>query len=195
MFGFFRDDIPLYQRILDPAGRRELDRLWRELDFITRAPMRQHADFIFYERAESRTFRDPAFDFVRSEDKSATSEPMLRRLTEVYLAKARESLRGGGDAGAIPVLERFFAGVRANIRRVERERLAAEPAHRKALLAFAERAYRRPLTAAERRGLLGFYRALRADGADHESAIRDAIARVLVSPNFLYLVLYTADSQ
>src|SRR6185436_6727859 len=49
MFGFFRDDLPLYQRILDAEGRRELDRLWRELDFITRAPQRQHADFLFYE--------------------------------------------------------------------------------------------------------------------------------------------------
>jgi hypothetical protein len=194
MFGFFRDDIPLYQRILDRPARRELDRLWRELDFITRAPMRQHADFIFYERAESRTFRDPAFDFVRSEDKSATSQGMLRRLTTVYLEKARENLRtAGGDAQAIPVLEKFFKDVAANIRRVERERLAAESSHLAALLAFAERAYRRPLTAAERGGLLSFYRSLRGDGVEHEDAIRDSVARVLMSPKFLYLVLYAQD--
>ena len=38
MFGFFRDDLPLVERILDARGRRELDQLWRELDFITLAP-------------------------------------------------------------------------------------------------------------------------------------------------------------
>ena len=133
--------------------------------------MRQHADFIFYERAESRTIKGPAFDFVRSEDKSATSEAMIRRLAKAYLAKARESLRSdGGDATAIPVLEQFFETVSANIRRVERERRAAEPSHLAALLAFAGRAYRRPLTAAERAGLLAFYRSLRARRAGPRAA-------------------------
>jgi hypothetical protein len=187
MFGYFRDDGPLYQRILDARGRRELDELWRELDFITLAPMRQHTDFIFYERAESRTLRAPAFDFIRAEDRSATSAAMIRRLAATYLATARESLRtGGGDARAIPVLEDFFRTVSANIRRVERERRAAERSHLASLLDFAGRAYRRPLTAAERSGLVGFYRSLRSDGIDHQSAIRDAVARVLLSPHFLY---------
>ena len=190
MFGYFRDDLPLVQQILDEAGRRELDRLWRELDFITLAPMRQHADFIFYERAEgSRTIKGPAFDFLRSEDKSATSDAVLRRLAQVYLAHARDSLRtDGGDPRAIPVLEQFFTSVRANIRRVERERLAAEPGHLTSLLAFAGRAYRRPLTGGERAGLLAFYRGLRRDGLDHEGAIRDGVARILMSPSFLYRV-------
>jgi hypothetical protein len=188
MFGFFRDDLPLYQRILDDKGRRELDGLWRELDYITRAPMRQHADFIFYERAESRTIKGPAFDFVRSEDKSATSDAMIRRLARVYVAQARESLRtSGGDAHAIAVLEQFFRTVSANIRRVERQQRAAEPSHLHALLAFAGRAYRRPLTGAERASLLGFYRSQRRDGVDHESALRDTLARVLMSPHFVYL--------
>ncbi len=188
MFGFFRDDLPLYQRILDAEGRRELDRLWGELDFITQAPRRQHADYIFYERAESGSIKGPAFDFLRSEDKSATSEATIRRLATAYLANARTSLRsGGGDGRVIPILERFFRDVSANLRRVEREQRAAEPRHLAALLTFASRAYRRPLTPAERAGLLGFYRSLRREGLDHEAAVRDSIARVLMSPNFLYL--------
>jgi hypothetical protein len=187
MFGFFRDDQPLYRRILDERGRRELDELWRELDFITRAPQRQHADFLFYERGESRTLRAPAFDFIRAEDRSAVTPPMIRRLATAYLAIARESLRtGGGDPRAIPVLEGFFRDVAANVERVDRERRQAEPTHVSALLAFAGRAYRRPLTAAERSGLRRFYRSLRDEGMDHESAIRDGVARVLMSPNFLY---------
>jgi hypothetical protein len=189
MFGFFRDDGPLYQRVLDGAGRRELDELWRELDFVTGAPQRQHVDFLFYERGESRTLRAPAFDFIRAEDRSAVTPPMIRRLAAAYLAVARENLgASGGDPRTIPVLEGFFRDVAANVERVERERHQAEPAHVAALLDFAQRAYRRPLTAAERAGLRGFYQSLRRDGLDHESAIRDGVARVLMSPHFLYRV-------
>jgi hypothetical protein len=187
MFGFFRDDGPLYQRILDARQRRELDQLWRELDFITLAPLRQHADFLSNERGESRTMRGPAFDFVHVGDKEATSPAVLRRTAAAYLAQARENLRtGGGDPRSMAALEAFFARVSASIGRVQRDRAAAEPAHLSALLAFAGRAYRRPLTAADRTALLGFYRALRADGVDHEGAIRDGVARVLMSPHFLY---------
>ncbi len=38
MQGFFRDDAPLYDLVLDDAGKREIDLLWRELDFVTLAP-------------------------------------------------------------------------------------------------------------------------------------------------------------
>jgi hypothetical protein len=191
MMGYFRDDQPLSELILDEAGRRELDQLWRELDFITDAPKRQHADFIFYERAEGpRTIKGPEFDFVRSEDKSSMSDEGIRHLARVYVAKARESLAAnGGDAMAIGVLEDFFKDVSANIRRVEREQLAAEPRHLEALTAFAERAYRRPLKARERKGVLAFYRSLRRDDKlGHEEAMRDTVASILVSPPFLYRI-------
>ena len=193
MFGFFRDDQPLYQMILDPAGQRELDTLWRELDFVTDAPQRQHADFIFYERAEGpRTIKGPEFDFVRSEDQASTTDPMIRRFAKVYIDKARGSLRDhGGDPRTIPVLEDFFESVSANIQRLERERQTAEPTHLKTLLAFAERAYRRPLSASERDGLLAYYRSLRRrgdGGLSHEEAVRDTVASVLVSPHFLYRI-------
>ena len=188
MFGYFRDDLPLYQRILDARGRRELDALWRELDFITLAPVRQQADFLFYERGESGNIRGPAFDFVRAEDKQATSPAGVRRLGRVYVARARENLQreGSGDPRALPVLEAFFRTVAANISRVERQRRAAEPAHLAALLTFAERAWRRPLARSERTRLLAFYRSLRKEGTRHEGALRDAVVRVLMSPNFLY---------
>jgi hypothetical protein len=110
----FRDDLPLYQMVLDAEGQKQLDRLWRELDLVADAPKRQHADFIFYERAEPpRTIKGPEFDFVRSEDKSSTSDAMIRRLAKVYLAKARDSLKtDGGDAISIGVLEDFFRACR-----------------------------------------------------------------------------------
>jgi hypothetical protein len=66
------------------------------------------------------------------------------------------------------------------------ELLAAEPKHVDALVRFAERAYRRPLTEPERDELLALYGRLRAEGLAHDPALRLLIARVLVAPAFLY---------
>ena len=86
------------------------------------------------------------------------------------------------------MLEEFFKSVSANIRRVEREPAAAEPSHLQALVGFAERAYRRPLAAAERDELLAFYRSLRSAGRTWTTRRPCAtrVASVLVSPHFLY---------
>lgn len=65
---------------------------------------------------------------------------------------------------------------------------AAEPGHLQALLAFASRAWRRPLTDDERTTLLASYHGDRADGIEHDPAFRAALARVLSSPWFLYRV-------
>jgi mono/diheme cytochrome c family protein len=195
--GYFRDDQPLCELILDENGRRELDALWQELNFIALAPQRQHADFIFYERAEPpRTIKGPEFDFIRSEDKDAASEAKIKHLAKVYLANARKSLRErGGDAEAIPAIEKFFDDVNANIRWVEQAHLSAEPSHLEALLIFAERAYRRPLDSSERDRLISFYRSLRDGGLDHENAMRDAVVSILMSPHFCYRIVPTNDDS
>jgi hypothetical protein len=68
-----------------------------------------------------------------------------------------------------------------------RKRLSdTEPSHLKAVLEFAGRAYRRPLRKIEADELSGLYAKLRAQEIPHEEAIRLVIARVLVSPAFLY---------
>ena len=64
--------------------------------------------------------------------------------------------------------------------------LDTEPAHLAAVLEFAGRAWRRPLTGDERVGLSQFYRNLRTADMSHEDAIRLTLARVLTSPAFLY---------
>jgi mono/diheme cytochrome c family protein len=185
MQGYYRDDGPLYELVLDKAARREIDTLWEELHFITRDAERQYRDFIFFERAEPpRAMREAEFDFARSEDRDATSEAKMKRLATAYLARARR-LGAGGEA--LKAIETYFAAIRAEVRRVERDRLAAEPSHLKALVRFAERAYRRPLTAAEGEDLLAFYRKLRREeGLGHEEALRDTLASVLLSPHFCY---------
>ena len=52
MQGYFRDDGPLYELVLDDAQRTELDSLWQNLNFVTQVPIRQYKDFLFFERAE-----------------------------------------------------------------------------------------------------------------------------------------------
>ena len=57
------------------------------------------------------------------------------------------------------------------------------------LFDFAARAYRQPLSPADRADLLSFYREVKERyGLDHEAAIREAIVLVLTSPKFCYRV-------
>ena len=184
MTGYFRDDQPLYDLILDESGRRELDRLWEEFDMVSSVPQRMHSSFVWFERTDSSFMRDPEFDPYRPEDKSVTDPDRVRSLAALYLAKARKNNAGDTVQQAI---QEHFDIVASNIARVNQVRAAAEPAHRRALTAFAERAYRRPLTPDERDGLQEFYRVSKENnGKDHEEAMRDCIARVLLSPHFSF---------
>ncbi|HJT35397.1 MAG TPA: DUF1592 domain-containing protein, partial [Pirellulales bacterium] len=61
-----------------------------------------------------------------------------------------------------------------------------EPKHLDALIEFASLAYRRPVTGAEAQKLRELYARLRGEDLPHEKAIRLLLARVLVSPAFLY---------
>ena len=187
MQGYFRDDIPLRELVLDDAGQRELDALWYDLDFVASIAMRQYHDLIFFERAEPPRFMQEArFDFARVEDKDVTSEAKMTRLRSAYLEKARKL---GATDKAVEAIEDYFTTMSERIRRVEKDRKAAEPRHLDALLKFAERAYRRPLTTSERDELLSFYRhSHEQDGLGHEEAIRDAVASVLLSPHFAYRI-------
>lgn len=65
---------------------------------------------------------------------------------------------------------------------------AAESGHVEQALKFAERAWRRPLNAAEQERLRAFYDSLRRNAEmGHTPALRLLLARVLVAPAFLYL--------
>ena len=187
MTGYFRDDGPLYELVLDTAGRRELDRLWSELDFVTLAPIRQYRDYVFFERAESRFMEAEEFDFARSEDKDVSSPKKLKRLAELYIKTAR-ALKV--TPAVVKEIETHFALISKSIRRVESERLAAEGVQLKALLSLAARAYRRPLQPVEESSLLNFYRELRTrHELSHEPAVRDVLVGLLVSPHFSYRVV------
>lgn len=73
-------------------------------------------------------------------------------------------------------------------------RLAGEPEEseakraRKALLHFMTLAYRRPASEQEVGDMLGLYEQIRKNSTSYESAIRETLALVLVTPEFLYLI-------
>ncbi|MGE4002555.1 MAG: DUF1592 domain-containing protein [Planctomycetaceae bacterium] len=62
----------------------------------------------------------------------------------------------------------------------------SEPAHLTAVLEFASRAWRRPLTEEQADGLRRLSADLRAQDLSHEDAVRLLLVRVLTSPTFLY---------
>ncbi len=184
MMGYFRDDQPLYELMLDPSQQRELDQLWFELDFITDAPARQHAGFIWFERAEGRYLVDAEFDPFRSEDKHAASQEMIERLSEVYIAKAQ---RMGADPVALQAMRDHFATINASVRAVEQAWPDARRRHIADLLQLAERAYRRPLSDQEQAETTAYYRQLiDGDGLTHADAARDVLVSILMSPHFCY---------
>tara|TARA_R110002073_G_scaffold59094_13_gene149300 strand:+ start:6354 stop:9323 length:2970 start_codon:yes stop_codon:yes gene_type:complete len=189
--GYFRDDAPLYDLMLDESQQRQIDRLWTELDFVTSAPMRQYSGFIWFDRTDSTFMRDREFDRYRAEDKDATSTEKVQGLAEVYLAKAR---RLGSSDQALAAIRRYFDDMSATFRRLEQLQIQSEPVHVQALVEFTERAFRRPLSRQEREAIKAFYQTLRdVDGLSHEDAIRDSVVRVLMSPHFCYRVDLPGD--
>lgn len=68
----------------------------------------------------------------------------------------------------------------------KQELVDAEPKQLQAVLDFAQRAWRRPLTKEEQTGLRGLYQKLRSQDLPHPAALRMTLARVLVSSAFLY---------
>jgi hypothetical protein len=68
-----------------------------------------------------------------------------------------------------------------------RKRLVeTEPVHLNAVIDFAARAWRHPLSNTEQADLRGLYQKLRDAEIPHEQSIRLTLARVLTSPSFLY---------
>jgi hypothetical protein len=66
--------------------------------------------------------------------------------------------------------------------------IAAEPKQLDALIAFAAKAYRRPLKPGEAEELRKLVRSVRATGASYDEAFRGALMRVFVSPSFLFRI-------
>jgi hypothetical protein len=184
--GYFRDDAPLCKLILNPDEKKELDSLWHELDFIADVPRRTFQGMMWFERSDSSYMRSTEFDFARAEERGLLSQDNLKKLEDLFLAKAKKTT---SNEVVLQAMKDYFEGINAVSRDLDRDRLAAEPLHVAALADFAQRAYRRPLAAKEREDITAFYQSLRSeDHLDHEEAVRDTLVSILMSPYFCYRV-------
>lgn len=184
VMGYWRDDNPLSELILDEKGKKELERLWVEFDFIAEYTAHTWVQYYFNQSGEVDG-KGAEAGTLRPSDKDVSASPIIFGLRDAYLAKAAPS----NNPVAMEAIRDHFQWVDNTLRTLERLHVEAEPHHLDALLKFAARAYRRPLTPAEHDQTLAFYNTLREKSAlTHEEAIRDSIVRVLMSPKFCYRI-------
>ena len=182
VMGYFRDDTPLMELILDERGQKEINRLWAEFDFIADYTARTWVQYYFNESGEVQG-KGAESGTLRPSDKEVSTSAIIFGLRDAYLVKTGAS----GDSVAMEAIREHFQRVDDTLRRVERMREEAQPHHLDALLRFAARAYRRPLSKVEREDMVANYYTLRnKSGLTHEEAIRDSIVSVLMSPDFCF---------
>jgi hypothetical protein len=184
--GYYRDDTPLMELILDEKGQKELNRLWDEFDFIAKYTERTWVQYFFNQSGEVQG-KGAESGTARPLDHEITDTAVIMAMRDAYLAKAAADPKN--DPVAQEAILDHFGRVNTTLRTLEKEHTDGEPKHLDALLRFAARAYRRPLTKGERDDLLAYYHALRdKNELSHEDAIRDSIVSVLMSPDFLYRI-------
>jgi Protein of unknown function (DUF1592)/Protein of unknown function (DUF1588)/Protein of unknown function (DUF1587)/Protein of unknown function (DUF1595)/Protein of unknown function (DUF1585) len=184
--GYFRDDTPLMELILDENGVKQLDRLWDEFDFSANYTSRTWVQYFFNQSGEIDG-KGAESGSPRPLDHEITDTAVIMRMRDKYLAKA--AANPANDPVAPEAIRDHFERVNTTLRSLEKEHADAEAKHLDALLKFAAHAYRRPLSQAERDDLLAYYHTLREKNQlSHEDAIRDSIASVLMSPDFLYRI-------
>ena len=180
VMGYFRDDTPLMELILDDKGRKQLNDLWDAFDFIADYTERTWVQYFFNQSGEvDGNGRESGS--VRPSDKEVSAAPVIFGLRDAYLKKAFPSHNHVADEA----IRDHFERVNSAIRYAEKMREEAEPKHLEALLNFAARAYRRPLSKTEREDILAYYRELREKNQlSHEDAIRYSLVGILMSPDF-----------
>ena len=188
VMGYFRDDSVLSNLILDEKGKRELDALWQDFDFVADYTVRTWEQFVFDGGGGGggrggKPIQKPSFN-------EATTSPVIARYRDHFLeiaAEANDPAAMAAIPAAMAAIKVHFDAIDKEIRWVEQARKDAEPRHLDALLKFAARAYRRPLEPDERDEILSYYHELRDKGnLTHEEAMRSSVVSLLVSPDFLY---------
>jgi hypothetical protein len=186
VMGYYRDDLPLRELILNDSRIKELETLWQEFDFIGDHTIRTYTQYYFNQSGEILgNGRESGSE--RPADMAITDSRVIFGLRDKYLAKAAAD--PANDPLAKSAIEAHYARVNETIRVVEKMRAESEAKHLTALAQFAAKAYRRPLTGAEKDDLHTYYRKIReSEGLTHEEAIRDSVVSVLMSPDFCYRI-------
>jgi len=190
--GYYRDDTALMQLILDKKGQDQLNRLWNEFDFIAHQTERTWVQYFFNQSGEvDGNINGPLSTESGSKrpvGHEVTDQFVVFQMRDKYLARW-EMDKEHNDPVAPKAFKWHFGLINTTLRNLEKEHVAAEPKHLAALVKFAERAYRRPLTANERADVLAYYKKLRTQNRlSHEDAVRDSIVSILMAPDFLYRI-------
>jgi hypothetical protein len=136
----------------------------------------QHDVGVAFAKKSSATRQEVLQPFAR-EKHDARMDVGIPELDQIVI-EGPLSIAGSGNS---PSRARIFSCYPAN---------AADeaPCATEVLSALARRAYRRPITDAERERLVGLYGAERAKGRDFEAGVQTALAYILVAPQFLFRV-------
>jgi len=156
---YHRDDRFLTEHVLDDATRARLDQAWTDL-------------------LTAFEYHDAFFRFVVKKFKLELEEgESIGNLRQAWIDKTPDEAR------------RFVTSLAEQYASAQQALKAAEPGHIEDALRFAELAWRRPLSDAEKSRLRSFYASLREEAShDHPEALRALLARILVAPAFLYRV-------
>jgi hypothetical protein len=191
--GFFRDDRPLVEKVLTEAERHELDRLWKELDFVTQSVETLLRGFVWFERAERHVIQDKRFDYLRSDDPLLVEEELLSKFERMYLEKLGVKLVDGElkpvkTNPQFDLVHGFFQQVRAGLAEYKQTLQRVEEIAFVDLERLAQRAYCRPLRPDEAAALRKLYQRLRKQGQSVEDSLRGTFIAVLMSPHFFYRI-------
>ena len=110
VMGYFRDDTPLIELILDDKGKKELDALWDEFDFIADFTARTWVQYYFNQSGEVQG-KGRESGTARPSDKAVSAPPIIFGLRDAYLAKAEASnnpVADGGHSVSLPMGQRHF---------------------------------------------------------------------------------------
>ncbi len=192
--GYFRDDTALMELILDEKGQQKLDQLWENFDFSAEWTAGTWTQY-FLNNAGQVDGLGAESGLPRPLKNAITDTAVIMDLRDRHLARVKADERND-VVQAQQAINWHFAAKDATMRRIEKLRISAQPAHLVALEDFAERAWRRPLVAAERARLKTAYQTLRSKNQlSHEDAVRDTLVGVLMSPDFLYRFDSTAGAS
>jgi hypothetical protein len=136
----------------------------------------QHDVGVTFAKKSSATRQEVLQPFAR-EKHDARMDVGIPELDQIVI-EGPLSVAGSGNS---PSRKRIFSCEPAS---------AAEeaPCATEILTTIARRAYRRPITGAERDRLVGLYEAERAKGRDFEAGVQTGLAYILVAPQFLFRV-------
>jgi len=166
--GYYRDDTALRELILDKKGTDQLNGLWNEFDFVGRQTEHTWVQYFFNQSGEvDGNINGPLSSESGSKrpvGHEVTDAFVINQMREKYLARWAMD-KEHNDPIAPRAFNWHFGLINATLRDQEKQRAAAEPKQVAALVRFAERAYRRPLTANERTDLLAYYKKLRTKNA------------------------------